>query len=128
MSRRDFTEEYLPVFHSLEAHVVEMYEARPDMTDYNVKSVYNALIKRYKSEQKGYDPRPARLRDMEEPLHADLLATLEWWLGREEEKPPETLTLQEVIKCLKVLEKSVAFWSKEKGRQGYLTYITPFLE
>lgn len=33
----------------------------------------------------------------------------------------------EIVACLKRLRKSVQFWTKSGGRQGYLNYIVEFL-
>jgi hypothetical protein len=71
-------------------------------------------------------PHPTRLRDVEETLHELVFAKTELWLGRREDGPADPLTLEEMIGCLKILQKSLRFWSKEKGRQGYLTYIASF--
>jgi hypothetical protein len=55
-------------------------------------------------------------------------------LGREhpvdQEGQPLTVpptSLDEMLAILKRLRKSVQFWNKEAGSQGYLTYIKQFL-
>jgi hypothetical protein len=36
-------------------------------------------------------------------------------------------TMLEIQACLKKIEGSIKFWSKERGSQGYLKYIVHFL-
>ena len=59
-----------------------------------------------------------------------------WRLGREtmfdEHDQPielsvEPITASEIVACLKRLRKSVQFWTKAGGRQGYLNYISEFV-
>jgi hypothetical protein len=44
--------------------------------------------------------------------------------GKYEIKP---ITVNELLDCLKRIKKSVQFWTKEGGRQGYLEYISNFM-
>jgi len=44
--------------------------------------------------------------------------------GKYEIKP---ITVNELLDCLKRIKKSVQFWTKEGGRQGYLVYISNFM-
>ncbi len=41
------------------------------------------------------------------------------------EVPP--ISLEDLVACLRKLRKSVDFWTKQGGRQGYLEYIDKFL-
>jgi hypothetical protein len=60
----------------------------------------------------------------------------EWRLGREtidknekqfQKKKPESISVEEIISCLKRIRKSVEMWNKQSGRKGYLQYIDQFL-
>jgi len=31
------------------------------------------------------------------------------------------------VACLRKIQKSAKFWTQERGQQGYLNYISPFL-
>ncbi len=60
----------------------------------------------------------------------------EWRLGREaidteekhlQMKVTKSLSVEEMIVCLKRIRKSVETWNKQGGRKGYLEYIDQFL-
>jgi hypothetical protein len=36
-------------------------------------------------------------------------------------------TVDEIITCLKRIQKSIRRWNKEGGRQGYLNFISEFV-
>lgn len=40
---------------------------------------------------------------------------------------PDPISLDEIIVCLKRIRKSIQFWSKQGGRQGYLNYVDGFI-
>ena len=37
------------------------------------------------------------------------------------------LTAAELVLCLKRIRKSINFWNKQGGRQGYLEYVLEYL-
>jgi hypothetical protein len=37
------------------------------------------------------------------------------------------LTAAELVLCLKRIRKSIDFWTKEGGRQGYLNYVSEYV-
>ncbi len=41
--------------------------------------------------------------------------------------PGADKTLDEILACLKRVRKSVNYWTKESGRQGYLNFVTQFV-
>lgn len=48
--------------------------------------------------------------------------TAELMLGRPEQVM-DTISLEEVVSCLQRIRKSVGFWSKRSGKQGYLNFV-----
>lgn len=125
--------EYEDVLKNIEAAVVRYYDEHPDATDSQVERVYEVLIRAYKSAVRA----PARpplhqLGEMERELYARVEAVCEWCLGQAEAPWPKakrsaaTRTPEEIIACLKYLRRSVRFWTKESGRQGYLNYVKPY--
>jgi hypothetical protein len=40
----------------------------------------------------------------------------------------EPKTVDEIIACLKRIRRSIQFWQKKGGRQGYLTFISEFVK
>jgi len=43
------------------------------------------------------------------------------------EKDVPDITVDEIIACIKRIRSSISLWTKQSGRQGYLTFIDPFL-
>ncbi|MCX7668798.1 MAG: hypothetical protein N2439_01835, partial [Anaerolineae bacterium] len=60
----------------------------------------------------------------------------DWRLGKEKlmtdtDMPgpqPEPVSAEVIIACLKRIRKSVQRWNREGGRQGYLTFISRFIQ
>ena len=59
-SQSDFEDQYLDVLQNLEFGIVRVYQETPDLTDYEVQSALDALLKAYKGEARGHQPRPPR--------------------------------------------------------------------
>jgi hypothetical protein len=57
----------------------------------------------------------------------------EWRLGRApalDNSPADldpTVTAAELVLCLKRIRKSIDFWTKEGGRQGYLNFVSKYV-
>ncbi|MDL1926862.1 hypothetical protein FBQ79_11420 [Anaerolineae bacterium AMX1] len=110
-------EEYLDVLQNIEWAILSVYRENPQLFDYDVDKALNALWMGYRSEQ------IERVR-----------AICEWRLGRNPmqkegedgevvDLSPEPLTHDVILACIKRIRKSVEFWTKEGGRQGYLYFI-----
>jgi hypothetical protein len=131
---RDIDEKYLDVMQNIESVIISAYRNDQSMSDYNVMAVLEALINAYTTEITGRQPRPVKLSPQEQSLFESVKAICEWRLGRVTlEVPPEQpgidvgrMTVEEVLIVLKRLLKSVKFWNREEGRQGYLNYINRF--
>ncbi|RMI28091.1 MAG: hypothetical protein D6681_00025, partial [Calditrichaeota bacterium] len=137
-------DKYPDVLQNLEFAIVQFYRERyPELTDYGVMRVLEALIDRYSKEQVHKPPRNFNLSSEEEELYQLLSDISEWRLGRAsltvnglEDFPKEALgigektsiPLEDLILCLKRLLKSVHKWNKSGGRRGYLTFISNFME
>ncbi len=126
-------EEHLDVLQNIETVIVIIYRKHPEMTDYDVDKVYAVLISNYRN---GITDKllimPAG--NLSILVYEQIVTICNWRLGRssildKKGKPlfmPELLTTETIILCLKRLRKSVETWSKQGGRQGYLTYISQF--
>ena len=148
MSRREFEENYIDVLHNIEAAIVSAYrEAEEEMTDWDVLRALETMIANYQSERKGREPRDVFLKPSAQSISDRVFTVCEFTLGRlpmmvetkkkkwglipvttREEIKPEPKTIDELIACLRHIQKSVQFWTKEAGRQGYLNYIDQFIE
>jgi len=132
-----FEERYEDVLQNLEFGIVQVYHNHPEMTDWEALAAIEALLRTYRAEAKGRQASPPSLNPLAEEVY-DLVETMcEWRLGREMpfsnkegepmELPLEPITLDELIACLKRIRKSINFWNREGGRQGYLTFVSQFI-
>ena len=128
-----FENEYQDVLQNIEATIVGVYSAHPDLTDYQVDSALEALGRTYQREKiGGAAVRPKNALAIE--VYNAVKMACDWRLGREqvvdeEEQPvaPEPITVDEIQACLKRIRKSVDMWNKESGTRGYLDYIRKFM-
>ena len=139
--RQPIEEEYIDVFQNLESVIVSVYRHSPELVDWDVEVVVDALLRRYQAEMRGHEPRPPRLTtELREELFALLEGICQWHLGDDEiffvsakdEKPvdipaPDPLTLEEIVAILKRIRKSIRLWNKGGGIRGYLTYVDQFI-
>jgi len=128
-------DQYLDVLQNIEFAIVATYRKYPDMTDYEVLRVLEALIDSYKAETLGHTPRDFSPSQMEVALYQAVRDMCEWRLGRAGPPDatgdlipaPQPITVDEIILCLKRLLKSVTKWNKSGGRTGYLTFIVQYV-
>ena len=130
-------EKYEDVLQNIESSVVSVYHAHPELTDWDVEVAYEALIQFYNAETR---QKPTGLRQLagnQAEVMDAARAMCDWRLGRETmfdehdqpiKLPMELITAPEIVACLKRLRKSVQFWTKAGGRQGYLNYIREFVQ
>lgn len=123
-------EEYEDVLQNIEFAIVSIYRRRRDLIDYDVDEALNALVQDYRAQQQQRSPKSHRFTERPEQVYEAVKQICEWRLGQATEERlaeagmlPEPLTLEEMVACLKRVKKSVRFWSKRGGRQGYLQFI-----
>jgi exosortase/archaeosortase len=129
-------EEYLDVLQNIEFAIVSVYHSEQALSDYDVSKILNVLISGYQAELSKRDfPKP-NLSSLQERLYESVKHMCEWRLGRvkinKKEKQlqkikTESISVEEIIACLKRIRKSVETWNKQNGRKGYLDYIDQFL-
>ncbi len=138
--RDAFEDKYLDVMQNIEAPIVDLYRANPTMLDWDVEQALDALIRAYQAEERPRFTPAVRLSPLGKQLHDGVRAMCEWRLGRgplpypqmqdgkgrETSAQPEPKTLVEIIACLQRIRRSVSLWTREGGRQGYLTYVNRF--
>ncbi|MDX1606471.1 MAG: hypothetical protein R3202_09780 [Candidatus Competibacterales bacterium] len=128
-------EQYIDVLQNLEAGILMIFSQTNKLTDREVLAAIERLIATYEAEKRNRDripmPPPGRAGRVYE--HCRRLC--EWRLGHryldddptaEPALPAYQLSIPELIACLKRLRKSIRFWHKQSGRQGYLQYIQGF--
>ena len=129
-------EKHTDVLQNIEFAVAQMYREHPEMTDYAVMRVYEALIDAYAAERVGREPRTWNPTELDQRLFDAARDICEWRLGRRSldtgasgdlGQPSEAIEVETLISCLKRLRKSVQKWTKRSGRQGYLSFMTQFV-
>jgi len=128
--------EYQDVLQNIEHAVATVFRECPDLTDYAALRAYEAVLEVYAAERAGRAPRKLPLGELEESLAGRVREVCEWRLGRaalgtdkkggDDLPPGEPLPLDTLLLCLKRLIKSVNTWTRRSGRQGYLSFMSPF--
>jgi hypothetical protein len=130
-----FEERYEDVLQNIEFGIIRVYRDHPEMTDWDALTAVERLLRDYQTEAKGRQSRPPKLHPLPQQVYDSVMAMCELRLGREtlldEDDQPveleiEPLSLDEIIACMKRVRKSINLWTREGGRQGYLTYIDRF--
>lgn len=132
---QNFEEEYQDVLQNIEFAIVSIARENPELADYDVESALDNLIRHYsaKAQDRAVTLRP--LTEERQAIFERVQAICDWRLGEtnletdEGEAPPamEPLSTEEIVACLKRIRKSVQRWTKQGGRQGYLTFVEQFI-
>ncbi len=126
-----FEDQYLVVLQSIEQALFSLVKAHPDLSDHDMLRIIEQTIAYYKSQQR---ENPVHIRnkltDIEQDIFQRILSTCEWRLGKllpnDQQIAFNPITIEELILCLKRIEKSIKFWTKQGGRKGYINFAAPF--
>lgn len=127
-------DEHPDVLQNIEFAIVNTYRQHRELSDFAVKRVLEASLEVYAAEVAGRPPRNARLDELEQLLQEQVRQVCEWRLGRApfgdgqgEVSEVKPIPIDEMIRCLKRIIKSVGRWNKVGGRQGYLNFIVQYV-
>ena len=126
-------DEYFDVLQNLEWAIVNEFRRDPSILDLDARDAAHALVRHYEAESESRSAPGARLSDRARRIFDAVQPICEWRLGRAPapDKSPSaldpTLTAAELVLCLKRIRKSIDFWTKEGGRQGYLNYVSEYV-
>ena len=129
-------EQHVDVLQNIEFAVIAVYDAEPGLLDLEVLDAFEALIRCYTLEDRGEHHRMVSLSERPRRVFEAVRRMCEWRLGRSavnpsaadsEEDKPTTISVWEILRCLKRLRKSVRHWNDQGGRQGYLNYVRQFV-
>jgi hypothetical protein len=136
MSEAPFEELYEDILQNVEFGIIQAYRRHPEMTDWEVLTAVESLLRNYQGEIKGSQMTLPILRPLIQEVYESARAMCEWRLGREplrnhEGKPvivPMTpIALDEIVTCLTRIRKSINHWTRESGRQGYLNFVNQYI-
>lgn len=123
-----FEEQYLEPLMNIEMPVLAFYDNHPTLTDAQVDSVYEALSKRYRAEETQFTYSEPNLDGLRHELHKILLPVAETLRGRPALLPRRTeLSASELNAIFKRLRSSIKMHGKRGGRQGYLEFLSNFM-
>ena len=131
-----FEDDNLDILQNIEAAILSTYKDLGNFVDYSVMRALEATIDYYVAKKIKRNPRDFNLNEVAQVMSERIIAICDWRLGeatlesddgKEINAIGEPKTVQEIIDCLKRILKSVNFWNKRGGRQGYLDYIAKFL-
>lgn len=122
----------LDVLQNIEFGIVEVYRADRALLDYDVKDALDALVRHYHAEEEQRTPPELRLGDRALRVFQAVQPICEWRLGRaprrgEHGLPESGIPVDELVGCLRKIQKSVPRWSERNGRQGYLKFVSEYV-
>jgi hypothetical protein len=126
-------DEYFGVLQNLEAVIVHEFRRDRSILDLNARDAVNALVRHYAAEAESRSASGAPLSERARRIFEAVRLICEWRLGRAPEPFEASVELDapataaELVLCLKRIRKSIDFWTKEGGRQGYLNYVIEYL-
>ncbi len=126
-------DEYFDGLQNLEWTIVSEYRQNRSILDQDARDAVNALVRQYEAESESRSAAALPLSDRAKRIFDAVRSTCEWRLGRAP-APNEAIsafdskvTAAELVLCLKRIRKSIDFWNKRGGRQGYLEYVLDYV-
>jgi len=132
----DFEERYEDVLQNIEFGIVQVHNAEPALVDADVDRALENLMRAYQAEARKRPAPVIHLAPLAQAVYDSVKTMCEWRLGRSQmydsagrplDIQVKPITPEEIVACLKRIRKSVALWTKERGRRGYLSFIVQFI-
>lgn len=133
----EFEDKYEEVLQNIEFALVQVYRQHPDMLDWDAREGMNALVRSYQAEaQKRPAPR-INLKLYSQEAYDGVKAMCEWRLGRSPmrdhqgkllDSDMEPKSLDEIVACLKRINRSIETWNRELGRRGYYEFVSKYIQ
>jgi hypothetical protein len=127
--------EYMDILQNIEYAIHTIHLDKAALTDYEVDRALEAVVKPYQKEASGQSPiLPGNPNSAQ--VYQAVRSACEVRLGRA--PIPKTLkqlgngqiqpvSVEVILLCLKRIRKSIATWTRQSGRQGYLYFISQFM-
>lgn len=129
-------EEHQDILQNIESAIIEVYRDRSDLIDAEVLSAIDALVRLYAAQAQRRTSSLRPPKGLAGQVFEAVDQICQWRLGQLdlEDSNPDNLPLDVppvevsvMVDCLKRIQSSIKFWSKERGRQGYLNFVNPFI-
>ncbi len=126
----EFEDHYLDVLQNIEWGLLSLVKDHPELSDHDMLRITEQTLTYYKSQRReNLAIAQSKLTDIHQDIFERVLSMCEWRLGR---LPPPNkeiactpITIEELLLCLKRIEKSIKFWTKRGGRKGYINFAAP---
>jgi hypothetical protein len=117
---------------NIEAAIVSVFRAHPELSDHQAEKAVEGLIRLYQARVRERPAPELNLGQLDQKVYDAVKTMCDWRsgdapLGNMQMDPEDAKTPEEIIACLKRIRKSINFWTRENGRQGYLTYVDGFI-
>ncbi len=133
-----FDDQYLDVLQNIESGIMSVSKKHPEMTDWDAQNAVEGLLRTYQAEGRNRRAPVLRLTPLAQETFDAVREMCDWRLGRREIPHSDergksdiisarTVTLDDLIACLKRIRSSIELWNKEGGRRGYLNFISQFV-
>ena len=133
----EFEEQYVDVLQNIEFAIIGVYRNKPEITDYDAQDAIDALVRFYSAEEQKRNLPSKNLYDLAQPIFDSVKSICEFRLGRETLSTSDNqllntiitpITLNEIIACLKRIQKSIRRWNKRGGKRGYLDFVKGYIK
>jgi hypothetical protein len=118
-------EQFEDTLKDIETAIVQVFRRNREMTDYAVARALEAAANQYKAIVREHALKPVQLTGLDLAVFEAVQKACESWLRGTPDR--QALTAEDILQCVRRLEKSVKFWNREGGRQGYLQYVNGFI-
>lgn len=128
-------EEYQDILQNMEFAIIQIYRQHADLIDAEVLTAIEALARLYSAQAQGKTLSARPIKGLSNQVMEAVQAMCQWRMGGSQpqdfiaapEASPPSVETAVIAACLKRIQSSIKFWSKERGRQGYLNYVNQFI-
>ncbi len=124
-----FGRKHLDLLQNIEFGIIQVYRSDPTLLDIDAQDAIDALIRYYHSEEEQRTPSAPRLSDRAQRVFLSVQEICEFRLGRRPMtgESVRALPVSDLVKGLREIQKSIPRWTKQRGRKGYLDFVSEFL-
>jgi hypothetical protein len=125
---------HLDVLQNIEFAIVSVYRKQHALRDVEVMRALDALIDVYRAKARGHTPKEVNLPEPENTVFQQAYTMCEFRLGRQEARTRIQVlfegdkTESEILACLRKIRKSVERWNTRGGHQGYLQFVSEYVQ
>ncbi|EGQ9884230.1 TPA: hypothetical protein RQJ82_004455 [Vibrio vulnificus] len=106
---------------ALESSIVGVFRSKPDLLDSQVARAVESMVGIFKSKVKGKPEQKPNLDGLDLHVFSALDVAI-----KEISSVNSELSNNDLLECLKIIQKSIPKWTKQLGRQGYLNFVSQY--